>query len=467
MAAVLSFDISSGGIAAAFYNSALEPSGFNQKEWRLQLDEAGAASIPAETVIAAFRETIASLQSTTPANVIDAVSIASFMHNCVVLDAAGRPLTPVYTWLDRRGEDGMEFVRARMGTGFHERTGCRFHPMFPVFKLASLYLADPGLIARAAMVVSVKALLVHKLTGVWAEDHGMASASGLFNIREGNWDTELLSLIGIRREVLPAVAGREQVIGTVSSEAAVEFGIPAGTPVVNGSGDGFLATLGSACTRPDRIAMTLGTSGSARQTLGNAVLDPGAGTFCYRAGDQSYLLGCATSNGGNVLDWGRSLFPNAGNEARPNVPIFLPFLHGERSPDWNPRLMASWHGLSSLHTLADLAQSVLEGVVFNLAQYVEILQRVSNRKPDAIVLSGNGFLERSAARVLAAVVNAQVRMPLAPGLATLRGAAICAFPALGLEVPALHTELVPRVEDSRLRDRFEKFKVLRANAGEL
>ena len=51
--------------------------------------------------------------------------------------------------------------------------------------------------------------------------------------------------------------------------------------------------------------MTLGTSAVARQSLTKPALDLLAGTFCYRAAEDAYILGCAGSNGGNVLDWGR------------------------------------------------------------------------------------------------------------------------------------------------------------------
>jgi gluconokinase len=231
---------------------------------------------------------------------------------------------------------------------------------------------------------------------------------------------------------------------------------------VNGSGDGFFATLGSDCVRPGRVSISLGTSASARQTLNDPALDESAGTFCYRAAAGSFLLGCASNNGGNVLDWGRSIFGSA--EAAPSriPPVFLPQLHGERSPDWNPRLTGSWHGLTSLHTSADLSRSILEGVVFNLAHYAEILQRVSGVRSEQIVLSGNGFLEPATAHVLAGLVKAEVRMPVEPGFMTLRGAAICAFEALGAEVPPLHTTVVRRKEEPGLRERFERYKALRA-----
>lgn len=323
--AFLSFDISTGGISAALFNSKLDALNFAESSWQLRPDEAGAATLSVENILAGFKQVAAAVQRGEP---LEAACISSFMHNSVLLDDSNQPLTPIHTWLDRRGENGMEYVRSRMGRKFHERTGCQYHPMFPVFKLATFYLGDSGFVERAKRVVSIKSLLVHRLTGIWAEDHGMASASGLYNILNGDWDPGLLGLLGLKRDVLPAVTGRSAIVGRVTLGAASEFGIPSGTPVVNGSGDGFLATVGSGCESPNRLAVSLGTSASVRQTLSNAALDPSAGTFCYRSDENSYLLGCASSNGGNVLDWGRALFGELPQEPRTGVPTFIPLLYG-------------------------------------------------------------------------------------------------------------------------------------------
>src|SRR5262249_29619537 len=150
----------------------------------------------------------------------------------------------------------------------------------------------------------------------------------------------------------------------------------------------------------------------ARQTLTRPVLDISAGTFCYRADGDAYLVGCAGSNGGNVLDWGRRLLGDAKEtEVIHDPPIFIPLLHGERSPDWNPRLTGSWHGLTAQHTASDLSRSILEGVIFNLASYVEILERTSKEQTTDLVLSGNGFLDPMAAPILASVGGKSTWIP--------------------------------------------------------
>src|SRR5437867_4441522 len=190
---LLCFDISSGGISAALFNSRLEPTRLTEIQWELEQDDRGAATLPVRTVAAQFIQVIERL-NIGRATSIDAVCIGSFMHNCVLLDAADEPLTSVFTWLDQRGESGIEYVRSRIGDAFHERTGCRFHPLFPIFKLAAMHLSDAPLLQRTMRVVSIKAFLVHRLAGTWVEDHGMASASGFFNIAEGDWDLELLSI---------------------------------------------------------------------------------------------------------------------------------------------------------------------------------------------------------------------------------------------------------------------------------
>src|SRR5437016_161266 len=111
----------------------------------------------------------------------------------------------------------------------------------------SLHLNDESLCAKAARAVSLKSFLLHVLTGSWAEDHGMASASGMYNMLEDRWDPELVQLAGLTEKHLPPVQDRTEIAGRVTSIAASEFGLPANAAVINGSGDGFLANLGSEC----------------------------------------------------------------------------------------------------------------------------------------------------------------------------------------------------------------------------
>jgi len=454
---LLCFDISSGGISAAVLDSRLEPIRVVEGRWK------PAATLALDTITGQFKHLITELNVANGSQPIAAVSIGSFMHNFVLLDSGSLPLTPVFTWLDSHGEDGVQYVQARMGERFYARTGCRYHPMFPVFKLAALHLSNSSLLAKAVRAVSIKSVLLHGLTDLWVEDDGMASASGLYNILDGSWDLELLNLIGMSEKQLPAVRGRTDVIGRITVEAAGEFGLPENVAIINGSGDGFLANIGSECETPARLSVTLGTSAVARQTLSRAVVNSSSGTFCYRAAEGIYLLGCAGSNGGNVLDWGRSIFGVLKDaDLSVDPPIFIPLLHGERSPDWNPQLTGSWHGLTARHTAADLSRSILEGVVFNLAHFVDIVQNTSGIKPSDIVLSGNGFLHPLAAPILAAVVDAAVWMPAQPGLASLRGAGVCALRALGLPISPLKTKAVAAIEDRKMRKRYAQYRKLRA-----
>jgi sugar (pentulose or hexulose) kinase len=48
--------------------------------------------------------------------------------------------------------------------------------------------------------------------------------------------------------------------------------------------------------------------------------------------------------------------------------LFLPYLHGERSPVWDVAASAAYTGLRSTHGLGHLVRAALEGVAFNLRQ---------------------------------------------------------------------------------------------------
>jgi gluconokinase len=452
------FDISSGGVSGAIFDAQAEIVRRVESRWHFASDKTGAATLSAETIVDRFKIVLQDL--VVPASV-ETIAIGCLMHNCVLLDVNDQPLTPVFTWLDQRGDDGVTYVRRHLGEAFHERTGCRYHPMFPIFKLASLYVRDSALIARAERVVSAKAFLIHRLTGSWVEDYGMASSSGLFNLHANNWDTTLLQLIGLTAQQFPTVKRRTHVAGRITRAAAGQFRLCEGMTVITGSGDGFLASLGSDCENPSRAAVTLGTSGVARQTLSRPVLNLSAGTFCYKADENEFLIGCASNNGGNVLDWARSIFGEPQTASADDLPVFIPLLHGERSPEWDPTLTAFFRDVRAHHGAAQLAQSVLEGVVFNLSWFVEILQNTSGHRVSEIVLSGNGFLAPNAPRILASVAGVPILMPADPGAASLRGAAVCAFQALGHQLRPLKLEHVSPLDDPHLTMRYQRYKELR------
>lgn len=453
---VLCFDIATGGLTAALFNEKLEASRVIEKPWRIRLQPDGAAVLP----VSVFEQAIFGIAAGIPA---DAIAFSAFMHSLVAVGDAGRPLTPIFTWMDTRGTGEVERIRAEFGGDFHRRTGCRFHPMFPVFKLAALRI--PGV----RRIAGAKAFAIAMLTGNWIEDHGTASATGFYNIGKADWDDDILRCIGVDRSSFLTLVERDRIVGYVTGEASSRFGVREGTPVVAGSGDGFLANLGSGCEDPSRFAATLGTSASVRQILPCAVFDETPGAFCYRATMNSFLLGCAGSNGGNVLDWARSTLgglPTA-QAKRIDLPAFIPHLHGERSPEWNPLLTARWEGVTAQHTRADLAHAVLDGVVFNLAHYCEILSAVSGRAPSQVVLSGNGFRAPLTASTLASVLDAQVLQPPDQGLASLRGAAICGFRALGVDVsaaPLLQSSKTVEPDNAdEVRFRYRRYREFRSS----
>ena len=459
---VLCFDIGTGGVRGARFNEQLEVLALHEAPWDLHRDAEGHATLSVYDIECAVSEVGRALSNRSSTA---AVSIGCFMHSFLVLSSCCAALTPVFTWLDTTGPKGIDAVRRKLGSRFHERTGCHYHPMFPVFKLAA---RPPG---RGNRVGSPKAWLAWELTGSFVEDFGMASASGLLEVRGGRWDPELLGIAGMELQDCPEVVDPHAVVGTITEAGAERFGMFPGTTLISGSGDGFLANIGSGCTTPRRMAVTLGTSGVARQMVLQPSLNADAGTFCYRASSGAFLLGCASSNGGNVLEWARSEFGPfekrlaAGND----IPIFLPWINGERSLEWNSELRPSWHGRKQSHSPADLSRAVAEGVLFNITQYVETIERESGVTAEEIVLSGNGFREPLLAPLLATLLRRELLRPDAAGLGSLRGAAVCAWRGLGHDVsPALEAllsgaERVKARKDAALLDRFERFKELRRN----
>ena len=109
------------------------------------------------------------------------------------------------------------------------------------------------------------------------------------------------------------------------------------------------------------------------------------------------------------------------------------------------------------HSQAELSRAVAEGVLFNIAQYVETIERQSGITAEEIVLSGNGFREPLLAPLLATLLGRELIHPDSAGLGSLRGAAIYAWRGLGHDAsPALEKLLAGAERVNPLAERVRR-----------
>jgi gluconokinase len=333
---------------------------------------------------------------------VAAIGFSSAMHGVLCVDDRGEPVSRALTWLDRRSaaiadawrDDGTAMLL------YHE-TGAPMHPMLPLCKIRWIADNDPALFARTHKFVGLKELFVHRWTGEWLVDWGIAAATGMFGTSTRAWSSRALELARIDPARLATPAPPSTARATFRPTIARELGLRSDAAVVLASSDGALANIGSGAAGGD-LALTLGTSGAARTLTGTPVLDDRGRTFCYAADDRRYIAGGPTSSAGAALDWIFALLldevPKAERFARAvelaatvepgsNGCTVLPFLSGERAPYWRSSLRGTLTGLDLAHDRRSILRAAFEGVVFGLFA-VDAVLRERTGSAQRLLLSG-------------------------------------------------------------------------------
>lgn len=332
-----------------------------------------------------------------PSQVIG-LSLCTYMHSLAALDAEGRYLTRLITWADTRSAAQVDWMREQPDwMGIYARTGCPPHTMYPLYKFLWAQASRPDLMCAAHRWASIKELLIHRWTGQWALDYNLATGTGMLNMATLQWDPECLELAGVRPEQLSTVVPTTRSFPLTSDR----LGLPLGTPVVAGAGDGVLSSLGSGAIEPGVVAAMVGTSGALRVCVPDPTVDPKARVWCYYLDTNRWILGGSLNNGGIALKWFRDHhYPGetgyAALEAEAGaVPpgsgalLFLPYLTGERSPGFNARARGVWFGLGLEHTRGHLARSVMEGIAYRLYSVLGPVEELSG--PAREIRATGGF----------------------------------------------------------------------------
>ncbi|WP_072688924.1 xylulokinase [Rhodococcus marinonascens] len=299
------------------------------------------------------------------------------------------------------------------------------------------------LTAARTILLGAHSYIGWRLCGVASCDYTTASTTGLLNLHENVWATELLERVGLDAQKLPCLAAAHEHIGTLTTTAAQELMLPPDLPVFAGAGDLAAATVGVGAGEPNRSYCYLGTSGWIASTALDTVQPSAAGAengiFTLRHPDQQRLIQVAPmlTAGGN-LDWVRGEIAEGMDYATLNATaamapvgsngvIYLPYLAGERSPFRDPDARACYIGISNQTVRADLIRAVMEGVCFGYRSLFEALGTTAQ----TLYVVGGGAKSTIWMQILADVLARDLQVVSQPENAAAHGAAIIAGRTLG------------------------------------
>lgn len=383
------------------------------------------------------------------------------MHSLLPVDGHGEPLARVMTWADTRAIVEAETISKNYDTfELYSRTGCRVgHSMYPLSKLLWLKNNNLGVFQKASKFITIKEYIVHKLFGEYVVDYTLASSQGYFNLHTHDWDDDILrGILEVGREKLsPVVPCTYQL--KMKQEYVKDLGLDEKIVGVIGSGDGIMANLGCGVFNDTALSSTIGTSGAIRTTVSKPLLDAQQRTWCYAFTQDQWVVGGAINNGGIVLKWLREtfrqqfeydakalgesiygLFDRYAAEASlgSNGLIFLPYLTGERSPDWNANVRGLMVGLDYSHNKKHIIRAAMEGVMFRLFSVYETMVQL---KDSTVQIKANGGYIQSALwmQIQADLFNKEIQISNVSEASAL-GAAFLVMSALGYA--DIHTPLL-------------------------
>ena len=305
--------------------------------------------------------------------------------------STGQPIYNAIVWQDRRAEPTCAALRERgLEPTFRANTGLIVDAYFSGTKLKWILDTVPG--ARAAAqrgelaFGTVDAWLMWNLTAgqVHATDVSNASRTLLLNVHTNQWDDELLALLDIPRELLPAVHPSSHIFGHIRADL-----LGAAVPIGGVAGDQQSALFGQACFKAGLAKNTYGTgcfmlmhTGAQFQTSTNGLITTSA---AHPTKTPEFALEGSVFIGGAVVQWlrdGLQAIKGSGEvqTLAESVPdsggvMFVPAFTGLGAPYWKPDARGAIVGLTRGSTVAHIARAALESIAFQSAALLLAMSR--------------------------------------------------------------------------------------------
>ncbi|MEH7380516.1 xylulokinase [Bacillus sp. JJ1533] len=333
---------------------------------------------------------------------VTSLAVTGQMHGIVPVNHNLEPIHHAIIWSDQRNKEELALIKESLSLEkWVELTGNRPNMSFTLGKILWFKKHFPELYRDTYKFLLPKDFIRLNLTGVLDTDESDASATLMMDLKTKDWSTEILELFQLDRDKLPNIVPSTHVSGTVIKEVSAHYSLKEGTPVICGCGDAQAQAIGNGIVNEKAWLCTIGTSGQLFVSSDElkTVKDGSVHTLAHGDSEKYVMMG-ATLSAGNSFKWFKEKVLDStydfgylldlASDIEPGAKklIFLPYLNGERTPHMDENAKGTFIGLTSEHTKAEMARSIVEGVLFSLYEAYCLIQQRMESSPDYIVLTG-------------------------------------------------------------------------------
>jgi len=353
----------------------------------------------------------------------------------------GKSVYNAIVWQDRRtAEFCKKFKTNKREKFINKKTGLLIDPYFSATKIRWILDNVPKAKELAKknnlLFGTVDTFLLWKLTKgkTHVTDATNACRTMLFNISTNKWDTDILKIFNIPKNILPQVKDSSDDFGFTDKTV-----IGQSYPINGVVGDQQAATIGQCCFKKGSTKSTYGTGAFVLMNTGNKKIyskNKLLTTICYRInGKITYALEGSIFIAGAGVQWLRDkikIIDNAtqtekiAKSLKSNSGVYLvPAFTGLGAPYWIPNARGILCGLTRDTKRDQIVRAVLESVAF---QSHDLFSSMKNDglKPNLIKVDGgmikNNWLSQFLADIInITVVRSQINDTTALGAAFMAG----------------------------------------------
>lgn len=403
---ILALDVGTSSVKAAVLDTATaQPIGpIARAAYDLDLPVPEAAEVPADRLwqatAQAGREAMRRADAAgKPGREVQAVGISCLMPALVLIGKDDRPLTPIWTHLDRRSRVTARRVWGEVGQEFLAEIGNKPLPGgISAMAYRQMIHVDPYLTHTIGTYLHANGWLALRMTGEKAFDKGNACFTGLFGtMTDRRWSPRWCDYFEVDPKVLPPVIDGADTVGTLRPGPANELGVPTGLPVKMGTADTSSAML-AADMRPGDLLHVVGTTQVLAVVTKQPLPGPQRLTRLLGVGDD-YIHVTHNPVGGVALDWlhdlcfrdldAETFYGDAVGQAlerKTRVTLDPPFLGGDRLEIEAQR--AAFRDLELATDRLDLLAALLEAMKRRHRQALEDLGQGTSF--ERLILTGGG-----------------------------------------------------------------------------